>query len=103
MAVKTFTVLKDMRHPRYSHRMLTAGDQVQLDDPQARLHTALGTVRPCDADGSGRIIQPAIRPKPQPKAQTEKKAATKTAVSAMSTKNTNGPTKTAKKSSRAKK
>ena len=44
MAMKTFYVTRDMKHPLYKTRMLRAGDELELDAPTARLYRALNAV-----------------------------------------------------------
>ena len=44
MAQQKLYATRDFKHPRYSTRMLRAGDPVELDGPTARLYTALGAV-----------------------------------------------------------
>lgn len=40
---------------KYNHRMLSAGDPVELDGPSARLFTALGKISPTKPASGGRI------------------------------------------------
>jgi hypothetical protein len=42
MARQTFYVTRDMKHPLYKTRMLTAGQQLDLDASAARLYRQLG-------------------------------------------------------------
>ena len=44
MAIKTFYVVKDMKHPLYSTRMLRAGQPLELDAGTANLYQRLGVI-----------------------------------------------------------
>jgi hypothetical protein len=87
MAIKQFTVLKDMK---YGTRMLRAGEPVDMDGPNARLYTALGAIGPRDADGSGRVIPAKVAATPPvtppPASPTASKATRKAAPRKRTTK-----------------
>jgi hypothetical protein len=44
MATKMFYVTRDMKHPLYRGRMLTAGEPLELDGPTGRLYQRLNAV-----------------------------------------------------------
>jgi hypothetical protein len=44
MATKMFYVTRDMKHPLYRGRMLTAGEPLELDGPTGRLYMRLNAV-----------------------------------------------------------
>lgn len=44
MAIKTYHVLKDMRHPLYRTRMLRAGQPLELDASTANLYKRLNVI-----------------------------------------------------------
>jgi hypothetical protein len=79
MATKQFYATGSFK---YNHRMLRAGDPVELDAPSARLFTALGKIS-ADKPKGAKAVVPAMStetvapPKPDAKkAKTTKKRAT---------------------------
>ena len=83
MAIKTFKVLKDMKHPLYNNRMLRAGQPLELDAGTAALYQRLGVISLRGAVPA-MSTENADQAAPKPKAPVKKKGA----VPAMSTKNT---------------
>jgi hypothetical protein len=87
MAMKTFYVTRDMKHPLYRTRMLRAGDQLELDGPTARLYRALNAVSdepPAKAKVAPAPSSPSTPPPAPPTApkRTARKAARRKAKSA---------------------
>jgi hypothetical protein len=68
MARQTFYVTRETRHPLYKTRMLTAGQQLDLDASAARLYRQLGVEM---TDEKPRAARKAPEPAPEPVAATE--------------------------------
>jgi hypothetical protein len=66
MAMKTFYVTRDMKHPLYRTRMLRAGDQLELDGPTARLYRALNAVSDEPPAKAKVAATPPVAPPPAP-------------------------------------
>jgi hypothetical protein len=82
MAVKTFYVTRDMRHPLYRNRMLRAGEPLELSGPDASLYKRLGAIsdeKPQAKAEARKAETPAPKPEaPKPAAKAAPKRTRKT-------------------------
>jgi hypothetical protein len=81
MAIKTYSVLKDMRHPLYLNRMLKAGQALELDAGTANLYQRLGVIGkdPLAPRGTVGGIVAAQQPRKAPRRAAPKKKVAKKA------------------------
>lgn len=72
MARQTYYITRDVRHPLYKTRMLTAGEGIDLDASAARLYRQLGVVM-TDEKPRRKVGEPTAGTVEAPKAPARKR------------------------------